>query len=49
VTGFRRRRPQRDFEAEVAAHLQLEIDRLREAGMSQDAAEAAAHRERRMM
>jgi putative ABC transport system permease protein len=41
---FRRRRPQADFDAEIAAHLQLEIDRLREAGLSQDAAEAAAHR-----
>jgi putative ABC transport system permease protein len=41
---FRRRRSQADFDAEIAAHLQLEIDRLREAGMSEQAAKAAAHR-----
>jgi putative ABC transport system permease protein len=41
---FRRRRPHTDFDAEIAAHLQLEIDRLREAGLSPDDAEAAAHR-----
>ena len=41
---FRRRRPQSDFDDEIAAHLQLEIDRLRDTGLSQEDAEAAARR-----
>ena len=41
---FRRRRAQSDFNDEIAAHLQLEIDRLRDSGLSQDDAEAAARR-----
>jgi putative ABC transport system permease protein len=40
----RRRRAQADFDAEIDAHLQLEIDRLRETGLSRDDAEAAARR-----
>lgn len=39
-----RRRSQADFDAEVEAHLQIEIDRLRESGLSPEAAEAAARR-----
>ena len=41
---FRRRRPQADFDAEIEAHLQIEIDRLRESGLSPEEAEAAARR-----
>jgi predicted permease len=41
---FRRRRPPADFEAEIEAHLQLEVDRLKEAGLSQGDAEKAAQR-----
>jgi len=41
---LRRRRPPSDFNAEIEAHLQLEVDRLREAGMSREDAEAAARR-----
>ena len=41
---FRRRRPPADFAAEIEAHLQLEVDRLREAGLSREEAEAAARR-----
>jgi hypothetical protein len=41
---FRRRRPADDFAAEIAAHLQLEIDRLRAEGLSPDEATAAARR-----
>ena len=41
---FRRRRSHDDFAAEIEAHLQLEIDRLRETGMSQEDAQAAARR-----
>ena len=38
------RRSQRDFEDEIHSHLQLEIDRLRAMGMSQEDAEFAARR-----
>ena len=38
------RRSQRDFEDEIQAHLQLEIDRLRAQGMSAEDAERAARR-----
>ena len=38
------RRSQRDFEDEIHSHLQLEIDRLRAQGMSQQDAERAARR-----
>ena len=41
---FRRRRSPADFDAEIEAHLQLEVDRLREAGLSQEDALAAARR-----
>ena len=41
---FRRRRPVDDFAAEIAAHLQLEIDRLRAEGLSPDEATTAARR-----
>ena len=41
---FRRRRPPTEFDAEIQAHLQLEGDRLRESGLSPEAAEAAARR-----
>jgi putative ABC transport system permease protein len=40
----RRKRPQRDFAEELQAHLALEADRLREAGMSEEEALAAARR-----
>jgi putative ABC transport system permease protein len=40
----RRKRPQRDFTAEIEAHLALEIDRFRQEGMSPADAEAAARR-----
>jgi hypothetical protein len=38
------RRKQNDFSAEIAAHLQLEADRLRAEGFSEHEAEAAARR-----
>lgn len=38
------RRSQRDFEDEIRSHLQIEIDRLKAQGMSQDDAERAARR-----
>jgi putative ABC transport system permease protein len=41
---FRHRRSQTDFATEIEAHLQLEIDRLRESGLSPEDAEAAARR-----
>ena len=41
---FRRKRKQSDFNAEIEAHLKLETDRLREQGLSQQDAEAAARR-----
>jgi putative ABC transport system permease protein len=37
-------RKQDDFSAEIEAHLQLEIERLREQGLSREEAETAAHR-----
>jgi predicted permease len=40
----RRNRPQHDFAAELQAHLALEADRLREAGLSEEEALAAARR-----
>jgi putative ABC transport system permease protein len=40
----RRRRTGDDFDAEIRAHLQLEIDRLEEQGLAPDAARAAARR-----
>lgn len=39
---FRGRRPPDDFVNEIRSHLELEADRLREDGMSQEEAEAAA-------
>lgn len=41
---FRRRREMSDFNAEIEAHLQLEIDRLREQGLTEEAARTAARR-----
>jgi putative ABC transport system permease protein len=41
---LRRRRPPADFDAEIEAHLQIEIDRLRESGLSPEEAAAAARR-----
>ena len=41
---FRRRRKQDDFIAEIEAHLQIEADRYRERGLSDDDAKAAARR-----
>jgi len=41
---FRRRRAPDDFASEIRSHLELEVDRLRENGLSQDQAEAAARR-----
>jgi predicted permease len=41
---FRRRRAPDDFMNEIRAHLELEADRLRDSGMSQQEAEAAARR-----
>lgn len=39
---FRRHRKPSDFGAEIDAHLQLEVDRLREQGLSEAEARAAA-------
>lgn len=39
-----RRRKQHDFNAEIEAHIQIEADRLRESGLSDKEAEAAARR-----
>ena len=39
----RKRRPS-DFKTEIEAHIQLEAERLREQGMSEEGARAAAHR-----
>ncbi len=39
---FRRKRKMSDFDAEIEAHLQLEKERLREQGMSEEDAETAA-------
>jgi macrolide transport system ATP-binding/permease protein len=41
---FRRNRETGDFSEEIQAHIQLEIDRLREQGLSEEAAQAAAYR-----
>jgi predicted permease len=41
---WRRKRPQSDFSEELQAHLTLEIDRLREEGMSEEEASAMARR-----
>ena len=41
---FGRRRKLHDFTSEIAAHLQLEIDRLREQGLGEEEARAAARR-----
>ena len=41
---FGRKRTLDDFTAEVEGHIQLEIERLRDEGLSADAARAAAHR-----
>jgi predicted permease len=41
---FRRRRDPDDFAAEIASHLQFEIDRLQREGLSPDEARAAARR-----
>jgi putative ABC transport system permease protein len=41
---FRRRRAPDDFATEIRSHLELEVERLREDGMSPDQAEAAARR-----
>jgi predicted permease len=42
---FRRKRATSDFTDEIQAHIQLEIERLREQGLSDEAAQAAAHRQ----
>ncbi|MGE5326369.1 MAG: permease prefix domain 1-containing protein, partial [Deltaproteobacteria bacterium] len=41
---FWRKRKQTDFSAEIEAHLALEVARLREQGMSEEDARAAARR-----
>ncbi|HEX5412252.1 MAG TPA: ABC transporter permease [Terriglobia bacterium] len=41
---FHRKRKQEDFSAEVEAHIALEADRLKEQGLSEDDAQAAARR-----
>lgn len=41
---FRRKRKPSDFGAEIEAHLQLETERLREEGLSETEARAAARR-----
>src|SRR5438132_1147027 len=41
---FGRKRPASDFNAEIEAHLQLEIERLKEQGLSEQEARAAARR-----
>src|SRR4249920_2553118 len=41
---FRRPRRLEDFTAEIDSHVQLEIDRLQDEGLSADEARAAAHR-----
>ena len=42
---FRRKRATGDFSEEIDAHIQLEIDRLREQGLSEEPAQVAAHRQ----
>jgi macrolide transport system ATP-binding/permease protein len=41
---WRRKRKESDFHAEISAHLELEIQRLRDEGLTQAEAEAAARR-----
>ena len=41
---FRRKRKASDFHAEIEAHMQLETERLREQGLSEYEARAAARR-----
>ena len=41
---FRRKRPQGDFSAAIQAHIALEAERLKEQGLSEEAARAAAMR-----
>jgi predicted permease len=41
---FRRKRKANDFSAEIEAHIQLEAERLRELGLSDEDARAGAHR-----
>jgi predicted permease len=41
---FRRKRKLDDFSHEIEAHIQLEIERLREQGLTEDQARATAHR-----
>src|SRR5215470_15357107 len=41
---WRRRRKAGDFSAEIAAHLELESERLQEEGLTAEDARAAAHR-----
>jgi hypothetical protein len=41
---FQRKRKARDFSAEIEAHIQLESERLREQGLSEEEARAAARR-----
>ena len=41
---FGRKRPESDFSAETEAHIQLEIDRLKELGLSSAEADTAARR-----
>lgn len=41
---FRRKRKQTDFNAEVEAHLEIEAERLKEQGLSEEEARAAARR-----
>jgi macrolide transport system ATP-binding/permease protein len=41
---FRRKRKTTDFSAEIEAHMQLETERLREQGLSEDEARAAARK-----
>ena len=41
---FRRMRQQADFRAEIEADLQLEIDRLKEQGLSEEEARRRAYR-----
>src|SRR5579863_3327384 len=41
---FRRKRKTTDFSAEIEAHIQLETERLREQGLTEDEARAAARR-----
>ena len=41
---FRRKRKASDFGEEIASHIQLEIERLQEQGLSESEARAAARR-----